>query len=71
MTCHLKVHLTMATVPPYIMFLYMYGYRSLSGSPLNDGHGVSVHYVFIYVRVPVVKWESNLVKDKKNTYYSY
>ena len=31
-------------VLPYNMFLYTYGDRSLSESPLNDGPGASVHY---------------------------
>ena len=62
MTCHLKVHLTMATVPPDIVFLYTDGDLSLCGCPLNDGHGVSGHYFFIHGRVPIVKWESKLKK---------
>ena len=39
-------------------FLYTDGDDMSSQSPLNDGHGASAHYVFIYARVPVVKWES-------------
>ena len=56
----IRVEAKIAPVAPYIVFLYTYGHPSLSGRPLNDGLGGSVHCFFIYVRGPIVKWGVDL-----------